>query len=69
MSEREEADVPGRSPMEALHALFGVVYSGDTESVIDMYERAAWRAGAPSRHTSQTIQTARDLKMQFDSRR
>jgi hypothetical protein len=63
----EEADIPGRSPSETVFALFDVVYSGETEPVIDMYERAAWRAGAIQKHTQAAIRQARTLRKSYET--
>lgn len=57
-----EAYVTGRSAHDALIALRDVVRAGETEPIIDMYERAAWMSGASHADTASVIRVARKEK-------
>jgi hypothetical protein len=55
----EEAYVIGRTAEEGLTSLAQIVQSGETEPVIDMYERAAWAYGASPKETQTVIKESR----------
>lgn len=54
-----EAYVIGRSKERALKAVREIILAGETEPIIDMYERAAWMSGASDIETRAIIFDAR----------
>lgn len=69
MNEITEADEAATSKGVALYNLRAQILHGETEGVIAMYERAAWRAGASVAETEQTIRDTRaSRKTGFPSR-
>jgi len=54
-----EAYVTGRSTERAVNALREIILMGETEPIIDMYERAAWMSGASHEETQATSRQAR----------
>lgn len=56
-----EAYTTGRTAQQAISALYNIVSQGETEPIIDMYERAAWMSGASQIDTQNIIKCARDL--------